>query len=299
MERRLIRGFFDIYRFIIESKINVVHANFSPAADLCIFAAKLAGVKKIINHFRSVSERKGTGIRAWYLTHFNDINIAVSEAVKKNLIERGAPKDRVHVLYNGIEISSVPKSKKEAYELLSLECPSSVIMCIAWNDPVKGADLLLEAFSKIVRKFQDVKLWIVGEACNSSNSRELAEKLGIQDHVVWLGIRNDIPILLNCCDIYVQPSRMEAFPLAVAEAMAAGKPVAAFRVGGLPEAVEDGVTGLLAEPENIVSLSEAIIRLLENPELREKMGKAGRKRALQMFDVNKETSQTIDWYEKI
>ncbi|MCK4852084.1 MAG: glycosyltransferase family 4 protein, partial [Candidatus Omnitrophica bacterium] len=181
---------------------------------------------------------------------------------------------------------------------LHLECSPLILLCIAWDDPVKGVDLLLGSLGIIAGRFPSAKFWVAGSASNNRKYTDLACELGIEDQVVWLGIRSDVPILMDCCDIYVQPSRAEGFGLTVAEAMASGKPVAAFRVGGIPEVVEDGVTGILAQPESTASLGEALTRLLEDPELRQKMGAAGRERVAHFFDLDKQVARIIDWYEK-
>jgi len=289
----------DVYGCIRKNDIRIVHANFSPAKELCVLAGRLAGVRKIICHFRSLDTGKPrTGLKLWFVSRFSDINLAVSEAMKRNLIDRGVPSLKTRVLYNGVHVPPVLKDKKGTVELQETERSSQAVMCIAWDDPVKGVDLLLETFSIAARRSRDAELWIAGESCNSAKNKGMAKDLGIEDRVVWLGVRDDIPDLLSGCDVYIQPSRCESFSRTIAEAMAAGKPVVAFKVGGVPEVVADGVTGILAEPGNTFSLSEALTRLLEDHDLQIKMGEKGRERALRMFDLKKEVARVIDLYEE-
>ncbi|MCK4852085.1 MAG: glycosyltransferase, partial [Candidatus Omnitrophica bacterium] len=109
---RIIRGFFGIFTYIRRNGIDMIHANFNPAKDICVYAGVLAGVKKIVCHFRTMESGKPrTGFRLWFLSHFSDVNLAVSEAVKRDLVERGALPDKIHVLYDGSFVPAVLKSK--------------------------------------------------------------------------------------------------------------------------------------------------------------------------------------------
>jgi len=295
---RLIGGFLDIYKCLKKNKIQIVHATFSLAKDLCVLAGRLYGAKKVICHYRNISDdNQRTGLRLWLTSNFSDANLAISKAVKENIIKKGASQKKTHVVYNGVSIPSELKSKDEVCGLLGFEVSPFILMSIAWDSPVKGVDLLLEAVHIVANKFTDVKLWVIGSACNEKN-KALASKLNIEKNIVWWGVRDDIPVLMSCCDVYIQPSRSEAFSRTGAEAMAAGKPVVAFKIGGIPEVIDDNVTGILAEPENVASLSNSILCLLEDSELREKMGKAGRERVSRLFNLNREVEQVIEYYEK-
>ncbi|MFQ5909811.1 MAG: glycosyltransferase family 4 protein, partial [Thermoplasmata archaeon] len=126
----------------------------------------------------------------------------------------------------------------------------------------------------------------------------LAKRLGIARNVRFLEQMNDeqLPSLYSLCDIFVLPSRMEGWGLAIMEAMAMRKPVVATRVGGIPELVKDGRTGYLADLGDVLGLSEAIRKLTENPSLREKMGREGR-RYVREFTWERAAKRTLELYE--
>jgi glycosyltransferase involved in cell wall biosynthesis len=113
----------------------------------------------------------------------------------------------------------------------------------------------------------------------------VAAELGLRDRLHLLGLRDDIETLLRAADVFVQPSRSEGLPLAVLEAMAVGLPVVASRVGGIPEAVRDGETGVLVPPSQPAALAEELRKLLESPERRLELARAGRRRVREAFSL--------------
>ena len=121
-------------------------------------------------------------------------------------------------------------------------------------------------------------------------------RLGIGGRVVFTGFRLDVPELLSEVAISVLPSLSEALPNVVLESMAAGVPVVATRVGGNPEVVEEGVTGLLVPPQDPAALAKAICRLLENPELASRYGRAGKQRIAEQFSLERMVRQTETLY---
>ena len=114
---------------------------------------------------------------------------------------------------------------------------------------------------------------------------KLAEKLGIKQKVSFLGFQSNVSAICRYADILVYPSYREAFSLSSVEAMAWAKPVIASRTGGIPEVVEDGVTGILCEPGDVDQFARALSRLVEDSDLRSEMGKSGRERAKKIFSI--------------
>jgi len=124
----------------------------------------------------------------------------------------------------------------------------------------------------------------------------LAASLGVADRIAFLGEVRNIPAVLGGSRMFVLPSRSEGIPLTALEAMAWGLPVVATRVGGLPEVVEQGVTGLLVPPADPTALADAMVAVWSSPELRDRMGRAGRQRAEEYFDVRRMVAQYEDLY---
>jgi glycosyltransferase involved in cell wall biosynthesis len=200
---------------------------------------------------------------------------------------------------NGIPVQNfTPDSATRASVRESLRCePSSVIFIhVGRFSYQKNHELLINAFARILSHADvPVELWLVGEGELLEAVQQQVRTLGIENRVRFLGVRSDIPDLLHAADVFVFPSRWEGNPLSVMEAMAAGLPVIATAVGGVPELVEDGVSGILVPNEDRDALVAAMQRVVEQPDLRERMGRAARCRAVERFDIR----QTVRAYEAL
>jgi len=247
-------------------------------------AARLAGVQVVLSTRHSLSLTRKCR-QPWILeravkpltSHF----IAVAEFVhKRGVRTRRITRERCAVIYNGVDTSRlVPASGRKSQQL------PCVIGCVARLSHEKCHADLIGAVAELVRNETDVVLELVGDGAMRPALEELAHQLGIGDRVRFLGTRSDVPVLLRGFDIFVLPSRFEGLPLTILEAMASGLPVVSTKVGGIPELVEDGKNGLLVEPQRPAELAAAIRRLVEDVDLRHRMGRAGRKLAVEKFDL--------------
>ena len=165
-----------------------------------------------------------------------------------------------------------------------------VVTMVGRLAPPKDPWTLLEA----ARQLPQVRVVIAGDGPLRSKVVEFARRLDIAERVTLTGFRSDIPELLRASDIFVLSSRWEGLPTVVIEAMMASLPVVATRVGGLPELVEEGVSGLLVPPGSPAALHGALARLVADPAQRQAMGKAGRDRALRLFSLSRMVRET-DW----
>ncbi len=168
--------------------------------------------------------------------------------------------------------------------------------------PHKGYDDLVRALALITRQVPHLRCLIVGEAPRRRYLRRLytlAERVAVRDKLILVGPQEDIPRFLNAMDVFVLPSLTEGLPLTVLEAMAAGKPVVATAVGGIPEAVRHGETGFIVPPGDPRRLAEAAMGLLKAPTTARAMGQAGRERVEEFFTLGLEASQTLMIYRKI
>jgi glycosyltransferase involved in cell wall biosynthesis len=148
------------------------------------------------------------------------------------------------------------------------------VLCVAAHNQKKALEVLLQAFAKVARKNAAYKLMLVGDGPLRADLEKLAVDLQLNERVIFAGQleRREVVIRLHGCTVFVLPSRSEPFGIAIAEAMACGKPVVGSRVGGIPEIVDDGQDGLLVEPDNPAALAEAIRRLASDESLRKKLG---------------------------
>lgn len=169
--------------------------------------------------------------------------------------------------------------------------PGVVIGTARRLDRTYGLDVLLDAFARLdpaaaAARHNPLSLWIAGEGPEGTALRQQAARLGVAAHVQFLGTvpHEQMPAFMWALDLFVNPSRAESFGVAALEAAASGLPVVASRVGGLPEIVADGETGLLVPPDDPAALAEALSLLIHAPERRRALGKAARDRAVDRYD---------------
>lgn len=259
---------------------------------------KLAGVPIIICTEHSMALESRLRYRLNRLTiRLVDRVIAVSANVRDFCISGiGLPAEKVTLIYNGIEMPAVPGvSCRTARAALGLSPDGTVLGVVSRLDPAKGVDILIRALPAL----ENVTLTIIGDGAERAALETLAEELGVAGRICWAGYRPDVYSLLPAFDVFVQPSRFEGLPTTVMEAMAAGLPVVATAVGGTPEVVEDGKTGLLVPPADPIALAQAITRLLEDTDLRSALGRAGYERVVKLFSVEQMVRQTEALYEEL
>jgi glycosyltransferase involved in cell wall biosynthesis len=202
--------------------------------------------------------------------------VANSVAAAEQLIEEGVADGRVVKIANGIDFSRFPSTDIAARLARAKSRGRRVITTVANLRPGKGHDVLLKAAARVVRRVPDVQFQIVGDGPRRQELEQQASALRISAQVSFLGHRDDVPAVLAESDIFAFPSFMEASPNAVIEAMAAGLPVVATRVGGIPEVIEHERTGLLVAPGDDRALAAAILRLIERPDLAAQAADAAR-----------------------
>jgi glycosyltransferase involved in cell wall biosynthesis len=213
------------------------------------------------------------------------------------------PPPKVFLIPNGVEIKVFTEANQSLVEALAQEWKirshTPVIGTLARLHEQKGHSYLLDAVAQLRREIPDVKALVVGDGELRPSLEQRTQALRLSDSVIFTGTRRDVPEILALLDVFVLPSLWEGLPIALLEAMAAGLPVVATRVGGVPEVVVDGETGLLVPPRDPDALSEAILTLLQDPDLRQKMGQAGQERVREYFSVERMVEETEALYERL
>jgi len=224
-----------------------------------------------------------------FLFSKKDSVIAVGNQVKRALIENeGIAEKKIEVIYNGIDVQRFipkPEVRDQTRRNLGIESDETVIIHVARLDPLKDHLSAIRAFG-LLKETPGIKLLIVGEGPESNNIKAEINNLDLQASVSMLGLRDDIPDLLNAADACLLTSRSEGIPLTLAEAMATQLPVVATKVGGVPEIVNDGETGFLCEAGDTKSLAASITELYNSPEQRAAFGQAGRRRIIEHFNAD-------------
>lgn len=302
-----LRALWRLYRLMRAERFDIVHTHSTKAGLLGRLAARLAGVPIILftAHGWAFSEGRSWPWR-WLLAQverlpalFSTKIICVSEHDLQLALQfRVAPSEKLTVIYNGIDPSpfaSLP-DKRELRRELGFSPSETIITMVGRLAPPKDFDTLFTACEQLA--VWGWKLLIVGDGLLRSRLARAIEAQDLQHRVLLLGERGDVPRILKASDIFVLSSRWEGLPLVVIEAMLAGLPVIATCVGGLPELVKDGVTGILVPPRDPTALHHALGQLLSDEKLCQRLGIAGQRRALERFTVERLIAQVRDLYHR-
>jgi len=218
---------------------------------------------------------------------FNQKVIAVSHAVKKDLMEQGIDPKRIVVVQNGIDSNRGRGNDQGTEGILKHNGKSPIVGTITRLSPQKDIPTFLKMADLVIKDEPKAQFPIVGDGEKRKELQDLAEKLGLRNHVRFLGYRKDAPDLLKTFDIFVLSSLWEGLPIVILEAMAAEKPVVATAVDGVAEVVEHEKTGLLVEPQRPDLLAKSVIELIRSPNQAKGMGKRGRERLEKSFSINR------------
>lgn len=287
-----------LYRWIRLVRPTILHTSLFHANLSGRILGRLAGVPVVVCSERTMAMESEWRYRfnRWTIG-LVDCVTTVSANVRSFCTSHiGLPADKLVVIYNGVELPSAPlASTIEVRAELGLPPGGLVIGAVSRLDPVKGVSVLVEALAQV----DEVYLAVIGDGPERAPLASLAGSLGVANRIRWTGHRRDVSHCLPAFDLFVQPSLHEGLPNAVLEAMAAGLPVVATAVGGTPEVVVDGVTGILVPPRDPDALAEAIACLLRDPDLRCKMGQMGQERVAQSFTVERMVEQTERLYGRL
>ena len=233
------------------------------------------------------------------LTPHMDRLIAVSRAIEQKIRDEGRDTVPVTLIYNGVDLERYDRQEAccTLPEEYGMEPGSQIVGVVARLEPEKGHPTLVEAWPKVLRAVPDSYLLIVGEGSRRDALEAQARELRIAHRVVFTGRRDDVPAVTAARDVAVLPSYREAQGLTILEAMALSRPVVASDVGGIPEMIEDGKTGLLVPPHDADALAAAIVRLLTNHPLADTLGRAGHDMVHDRFCIELMVSATESIYD--
>ena len=290
---------------VAEAAPDVVHTQLEFANILGTIAASRAGIPCLSTihsldrpaawsrdaaHFR---------VMAWVLRRRADRVIAVSRSARDHFVGRAhLDRDRVVTIYNGIDTSRFGggADRAQTRAALGVAPDARVATTVAVLRRPKGIDDMIEAVGSIAIAIPGMRYLVVGDGEHGPSLRNHAIAAGVSDQIVFAGARSDVAALLAASDVFVLPSHTEALPTALIEAMAAGLPVVATDVGGVPEMVERGASALLVPPHRPDLLAEALIRILSSPLQAAAMGKTGSRLAAERFDIGRQAQRLVNEY---
>lgn len=274
-------------------KPDVVHCHGALAALLRPHVLKNGAAWVYTVHNFAAGAALGSAWREAWLARGVERIIAVSQALAETLIRHGVPGGKVRIIPNGIEIrQALPAPLPRATE-------APLIVTLGRLVPEKGMGYLLQAFARLRQSaWPSLKLVVAGEGIERPRLEHLAAKLAVAGAVEFPGFVNDPAQLLKTAYLFATSPVQEGMGLANLEAMALGRPVVSTRVGGIPEVVAHGETGILVEPRRPEQLAAAIHTLLSRPDLAARLGEAGARRARERFSASTMVESTCRVYEE-
>lgn len=289
-------------QIIKSEKIDIIHTHSSKDSWIAGMAGRISGVPVVRS--RHLSTPVGQKwMTALVYRYFCDAIIASGKHIKEALTkDNGIDPEKIYSIAAGVDIKryNTAISRDKVRNELQLRGSLPVVGMVAILRSWKGHRYLLEAVPKIVSIYPDAKFLIVGNGPQWDNLNKKVHDLRIGENVIMTNFRDDIPEIIAALDILVLPSiASEATSQVIPQALAMGKPVIAANVGGLPEIIEDGVTGLLVPPKDHEAISNAVIWMTEHREKAHEMAMKGKDKILKNYTFQKMIEQTDDVYNQV
>lgn len=302
------RGIYQMFRlakFLRRGRFQIMHSHDVYANILGIPAATIARVPIIISSQRDLGhlDLYKSGRRIW-LRRLQKLSTAVltnANAVREAVLSENhfAP-EKVRVIHNGVDLERFSKASKDRNWLLPAASHEKWIVLVGnMHGEIKGHSVLIAAAKAVVGEFPSVRFLLAGDGERRKGFEEQVSRLGLEQHFLFLGRRDDVSRILGCCDVGILPSQAEGFPNAVLEYLAAGLPTIASRVGGNVEIIRDGQTGLLVPPNDSAALGQAICRLLREPHYASELGDSGRAYVAAEFSFQRLIDKTDRMYTEL
>ena len=259
-----------LMKILRQEKPDVVHTHLD-VIKYAVAAAKLSGIKRCVHTVHNVAHEEAEGrlqklINTVYFRLGWSVPVALSPKVRDTIVSfYGLKQEKVPMIYNGVDLGKCcPKTQ------YGLEKPANLLHIGRFNEQ-KNHKGLLEAFAQVLKTHPDCRLNLIGDGELLEEVKGYVQTLGIQEKVEFLGNQSNIYPFLQQSDIFLLPSKFEGMPMTIIEAMGTGLPIVASAVGGVPDMLEDGVSGILVscDPEQT---AQAVLALLDKEDLREKLG---------------------------
>jgi glycosyltransferase involved in cell wall biosynthesis len=289
-------------RLAREWRPSIIHTHF--INPLMLPALRIISRGRIYTTFHSGIEREiglGTRVASQFRQTCSHRLLAVSERVRRDYVRAGVSPSRISTLYLGLDIEGLAVASNaclppapKGYDDTTLR----KVITVGRFHPVKGMLYSVRAAVEVLLRFPDVLWWVVGkEGPDSPAAAQIIKQSGLESRLLLLGQRNDVPNLMKQAHLQVVGSRSEGLPLMVLEASALGVPTVAPNIGGMDEAVQNGVTGLLVQPASHEELARAAVRLLSNDAERRAMGAEAARLVRERFDARRQVHRLLDLFE--
>lgn len=285
-----------------ELRPDILHTYLLHGNILGRLVGRLVGVPTIIGSERTIGQAKRWGRLATRLTNPLTDAVEVNSEIGAVAINAGlgVPAEKIELVRSGLELEKFDQTanRQSLRSEFRVDDDQHLILFMGRLRPVKGVEYGLRAFAAAHEVNPNLRMVLAGEGDQRPYLESLVSQLEVQDSVSFIGVRSDVPELLSAADSVLIPSLNEGFPRTAIEAMAAGKPVIATKVGGTPEAISDGETGILVSSMDTASMSAAIVSLASDKDLQTRLGESGRRRAEERYTLNKYVSRLDELYRE-
>jgi glycosyltransferase involved in cell wall biosynthesis len=285
-------AFLRLWKILGKQDFDVIHLNTPRPLVVGGLASKLCGIPLRFCS-RRVNFPLNSPLSRLKYNWIQESVITVSVGIRRTLIEGGVCPDLIKVIYEGVDLEWVDSQQGPAPEPVN---SGLVVGTVAHLSPEKGHRILLEAAARVLSRVPDTHFVLVGEGELMAPLKARVEELGIEKKVTFTGFRSDSEALMKHFDVFCLPSLSEGLSSAILVAMASRLPVVATQVGGIPELVVDGETGILVPPNDATQLADGLCKVLESPQLQEKMGCAGRQRIKERFTLERKLDEMEEHY---
>lgn len=269
-------------------------------------AARIAGVPVVVSTLHNCNawaKNSLFGLIYGFTAKFADKFIAVADEVRDYATHYlRIPPQKLITIPNAVSIERFEGKSVEGLAVrkeFNISPDAPLLGIIGRLEPQKDHENFLWAADRIHKNNQNARFFIVGDGYLHDQLVTLTNSLGLQDVVIFCGLRKDIPAVMAALDVLVISSHYEGLPVVLLEAMAASRPVVSTAVSGVISVVEDGETGILVEPSNSDALADACLRLIGDSDLRRKMGKNGYERAMSLYSITTMTEKTVALYRSL
>jgi L-malate glycosyltransferase len=289
--------------YIRRNLIQIVHSyGFYPNV-FAVPIARLAGASIVVASIRNTCDLLTPMQRRLQkmICRWADCVLVNAEAIREDLLEQGYKSSNIVVIRNGITLPKSAGNGRGAIlrQELGLPLSARVVAVFSRLNRLKGVEYFLDAAIILAGRFPDVCFLVVGDGGSKKELEEHARRSGLGQRIVFTGFRSDVADLLSETTISVLPSLSEGTSNTLLESMAAGIPVIATRVGGNPEVIQEGVSGLLVPPRDSAALAAATASLLEDEDLALRLGQAGMRRVSELFSIEGSVHETERLYQRL
>jgi glycosyltransferase involved in cell wall biosynthesis len=287
-----------VRRHVRRNRTAIVHAHTSHAHTLAVLALSgMPDVRLVVT--RRIQQGIGAGPFSRLKYRRADHYVAISAAIAELLLRDGIPEERISRIYSGIELETAKVSRTVSVKGdHALPDNTVVIGTVAALTKEKDIETLVHAARRVVDRHPQAYFAVVGSGPLEHSLRELARTLRVDDHLFFLGFRDDVVPFLNGFDVFALPSRSEGLGTSVLDAMRAGLPIVASRTGGIPEMVDHETNGLLFTPGDANELADSLGRLITDRNARKHFGSRSRT-AVRKFDIRATVRDTFELYQTL